>query len=144
MKRPDMRRALEAALKNKTAAAHRVFHERRVPFGVEELPAVNIVFSAPEQPTEDDMWDRTTFTVAGVLKQEAFNPTDGGLAFACAVDALVDEIKAALLCMRLSGCAKIDVGRVNMSFSAEGRGMIASAWVEVEFMTEAASLNNLY
>ncbi len=144
MKRPEMRRALEACVKNKTAAAHRVFHERRVPFGVEELPAINIVFNAPEQPTEDDMWETTTFTVAGILKQEEYNETDGGLAFACEVDSLLDEIKALLLCMPLAGCTKIDIGRANMSFSAEGRGMMASAWVDVEFITEAENLGKFF
>ena len=137
MKRSDMRKALEAALKNKTSVGSRVFHERRVAFGIEELPAINIVFSEPEQPSQDDMWERTVFTVAGVLKQEEYNCADGGLAFACEVDALLDEIKDLLTCLRVKGCAKISVGSANMSFSAEGRGMMASAWVSVEFTTEA-------
>jgi hypothetical protein len=144
VKRPEMREALQDALKNKTAAAHRVFHERRVAFGIEELPAINIVFSSPERPSEDDMWETTTFTVAGILKQEEYNAVDGGLAFACETDNLLDEIKAAITCMRLNGCAKIDVGAANMTFSAEGRGMMASAWVVVEFTTEAEHLGKFY
>lgn len=144
MKRQDMRIAIEDCLKNKTAAMHRVFHERRVPFGIEELPAINIVFNAPEQPSVDDMWESTTFTVAGILKQDEYNSTDGGLAFACAVDALLDEIKSLLLCVPLTGCSKIDIGRANMSFSAEGRGMMANAWVDVEFTTEASNLGQFY
>lgn len=137
-----MRRALAAAVKNKTEAGGRVFHERRVPFGIEELPAINIVFSEPETPSNDEAWTYTHFTVAGIIKQQDYNAEDGGLAFAEQADTMLDQLQAALACIRLQGCAAVQVQRASMNFSAEGRGMMGSAWVTVQFTTEGDAFTN--
>lgn len=131
-----MRTALAAALKNKTAAAGRIFHERRVAFGVEELPAINIIFSEPEAPSQDDAWTYTYFTVAGIVKQDDYNAEDGGLSFAATVDKMLDDLSGALGCLKLAGCAAIQQQRASMNFSAEGRGMMATAHITVQFTTE--------
>lgn len=142
MNRTDMRRALAAAVKNKTNAGSKIFHERRVPFGIEELPAINIIFADPETPAPDDSWTYTQFTVAGVVKQPDYNAEDGGLGFAADVDAMLDQLKAALSCIRLQGCVAVEVQRASMNFSAEGRGMLGSAWVTVQFTTEGDAFTN--
>jgi hypothetical protein len=140
--RTAMRVALAAAVKNKTSAGSKVFHERRVAFGVEELPAINIVFAESETPAPDEAWNYTNFTVAGIIKQADYNAEDGGLSFAADVDTMLDELKAALSCIRLNGCVAVQVERASMSFSAEGRGMMGSAWVTVQFTTEGDAFNN--
>ena len=142
MNRTEMRMALAAAVKNKTSAGSKVFHERRVAFGVEELPAINIVFSEPETPSADDAWDYTHFTVAGIIKQQDYNAEDGGLGFAADMDTMLDQLQAALACVRLKGCVAVEVQRASMNFSAEGRGMLGSAWVTMRFTTEGAAFTN--
>lgn len=142
MNKTDMRRALAAAVNGKTDAGSKIFHERRVAFGIEELPAINIVFSEPETPSSDDSWTYTHFTVAAVVKQDDYDAEDGGLAFAEQVDTMLDQLQAALAGVRLNGCAAMEVQRASMNFSAEGRGMMGSAWVTVRFTTEGNTFTN--
>ncbi len=142
MNRTDMRMALAAAVKNKTSAGSKIFHERRVAFGVEELPAINIIFSESETPSSDESWNYTNFTVAGIIKQSDYDAEDGGLGFAADVDTMLDQLKAALSCIRLKGCVAVEVERASMNFSAEGRGMLGSAWVTMRFTTEGDAFTN--
>lgn len=135
-RRTQFRMALAQALKNKTLAADRIWHERRVPFGFEEMPAINIVFASPDQNDTDDRWEFQRFTVAGVLVQEDYRCDDGGLAFAAKVDEFDAQIKACLWCLRVPGCVQVQIERSYSEFSAEGQSMFASCWTTVMFQSE--------
>lgn len=135
--RSQFRQELAKALKNKTMAADRIWHERRVPFGFEEMPAINIIFASPDQNDTDERWEYHRFTVAGVLVQDNYRCDDGGLSFAMRVDEFDAQIKAQLRCLRIPGCTMSQIERSFMEFTAEGNAMYASAWTSIVFQTEA-------
>lgn len=137
--RTVLRKAIERALRvNPTMADSRIFHERRVGFSVEELPAVNILMAEQEtQFSEDRRWEMYRFTVAALLVQDQYNPEDGGFEFVAKLDEFEAQVRKALGCLKVSGCRMNFVDKTTQNYDAEGQSMFASAWVSVMFQTEA-------
>lgn len=137
--RTELRKALETALRSAlTMAGTRIWHERRVGFNLEELPAINILTAdVEEQFDETRMWESYRFTVACLLVQDEYNSTDGGFEFVAKLDEFEHQVRRALSCMRVPGCKMSFVDKTTTNFDAEGQSMFASAWVSVLFKTEA-------
>ena len=137
--RTQLRKAIETALRaNPTMAGPRIWHERRVGFNLEELPAINILSAdVDEQFDETRMWESYRFTVAALLVQDEYNPEDGGFAFIAKLDEFEDQVRRALSCLRVPGCRMSFVEKTTNHLDAEGQSMFASAWVSVLFITEA-------
>lgn len=139
MTRTELRKAIERALRVKpTMAGPRIWHERRVGFNIEELPAINILAAeADPQFTADRSFEFYRFTVAALLAQNEYNPADGGIRFAETLDSFENQVRAALECLRVPGCRMSFVDKTQMNFDAEGQTTFASSWVSVLFQTEA-------
>lgn len=135
MTRSELRKHLELGLKNKTMANDRIWHERRVGFDYQELPAINIIW-ANADTDRDDRWQYHRFTIAGVLVQEQYECSDGGFSLVQKLDQFDEEIKQNILCIKIPGCNRVKIMNTNLDFTAEGQSMMASCWTSIEIQSE--------
>lgn len=135
VKRTELRKHLENGLKNKTIAADRIWHERRVGFDFQEMPAINIIW-ANSETDRDDRWEYSRFTIAGVIIQKEYDCGDGGFGLVSQLDEFDAEIKNCLNCIKIPGCNRLKIVNTNLDFNAEGQSMFASCWTSVEIQSE--------